>query len=83
LPDKKIGDNSFIFKTSLEIFQLLQKNKVLFVSLISENKQKIRNEAFNEIGICRKAMKSRSITIKDGLGVSESLFFWVSLFREF
>ena len=50
LPDKKIGDNSFIFRVKLDLFQSLQKEKVLFVSLISENKQKIFIDAFKEIG---------------------------------
>ena len=82
LPDKTIGDNSFIFEVAFYLFQSLQKNKVLFVSLVSENKQKILNDASNEIGTCIKAIKIRMIAIKDGLVVNESLFFWVNLFRE-
>ena len=66
----------------LNLFQSLQKNKVLVVSLVSENKQKILNDAFKEIGACIKAIKTRRIAIKDGLVVNESLFLWVSLFRE-
>ena len=82
LPDKKIGDNSFIFKVNLDFYQSLQKNKVLFVSLFSENKQTILNDALKEIGTCRKAMKTRRIGMKDGLLVNESFFFFVNLFRE-
>ena len=82
MPDKKIGDNFFIFKAGLNLLQSLQKNKVLVVSLVSENKQKILNDAFNEIGTCKKAIKTRRIAIKDGLVVNESLFFWVNLFKE-
>ena len=66
----------------LGLFQLLHKNKVLFTSLVSENKQKILNEAFKEIGTCRKVIKTKRIAIKDGLVVKESLFLWVNLFRE-
>ena len=51
LPDKKIGDNSFIFRVRFDLFQSLQKKKALFVALISENKQKIFIDAFKEIGI--------------------------------
>jgi len=51
LPDKKIGDNFFIFKVTLDLSQSLQKNKVLFVLLVSENKQKILIDDFKEIGI--------------------------------
>jgi len=65
-----------------DLFQSLQKEKVLSVSLISENKQKIFIDAFKEIGTWRKAIKTRSIAIKDGLVVDESLFFLVNLFRE-
>jgi len=50
LPDKRIGDNSFIFRVSFDLFQSLQKEKVLFVLLISENKQKMFIDAFKEIG---------------------------------
>ena len=70
------------FKASLDLFQSLQKNKVLVVSLISENKQKILNDAFKEIGTCIKAIKNRRIAITVGLVVNESLFFWVNLFKE-
>tara|TARA_B100000700_G_scaffold143868_1_gene159847 strand:- start:1384 stop:1554 length:171 start_codon:yes stop_codon:yes gene_type:complete len=42
-------------------------NKVLLERLVSENKQIIPNEAFNEIGICINAIKIRRFTIKDGL----------------
>ena len=66
----------------LDLYQSLQKNKVCLVMLVSENKQKILNDAFKEIGTCRKAIKTRSIAIKDGLVVDESLFFLVNLFRE-
>jgi len=66
----------------LYLIQSLQKNIVLFASLVSENKQKILNDACNEIGTCRKAIKARSIAIKDGLVVNESIFFLVNLFRE-
>ena len=48
----------------------------------SVNKPKILNDAFKEIGTCRKAIKIRRIAIKDGLVVDESLFFLVNLFRE-
>ncbi len=82
LPDKNIGDNSFIFKVSLDLLQSLQKNKILLVSLISENEQKIFNDAFKEIGTCRKAITTRRIAIKDGLLVITYLFLWVNLFRE-
>ena len=82
LPDKQIGENSFIFRGKFDLFQSLQKEKVLFVSLISENKQKIFIDAFKKIGTWRKAIKTRSIAIKDGLVVDESLFFLVNLFRE-
>tara|TARA_B100001250_G_scaffold272108_1_gene234965 strand:+ start:295 stop:546 length:252 start_codon:yes stop_codon:yes gene_type:complete len=82
LPDKKIGDNSFIFKVSLDLLQSLQKNKILFVSLVSENKQKILNDAFKEVGTCRKAITTRRIAIKDGLVVNAYLFLRVNLFRE-
>jgi hypothetical protein len=50
LPDKQIGENSFIFRGNFDLFQSLQNEKVLFVSLISENKQKIFIDAFKEIG---------------------------------
>ena len=86
MPDKKIGDNSFIFKASLDLFQSLQKNKVLVVSLFSENKQKILNDAFKEIGTCRQTITTRSIATKDGFDVdfifNDSLFFEVNLFKE-
>ena len=81
-PVKKIGDNSFILKIILGLYQFLQKNKVLFASLGSENKQKILNDACMEIGTCRKAIKTRRIAIKDGLVVNEPLALWVNLFRE-
>ena len=82
MPDKKIGDNSFIFRGKLDLFQSLQKEKVLFISLSSENKQKIFIDAFKEIGTCRKAIKTIRIAVKDGLVVNESPFFFVNLFRE-
>ena len=66
----------------LGFYQFLQKNKLLFVSLVSENKQKILNDAFKEIGTCSKAIKTRRIAIKDGLVVNESLFLLVNLFKE-
>ena len=67
---------------SLELFQSLQKNKVLFGSLVSENKQKILNDDFKEIGTSRKAIKTIRIANKDGLVVDESFFLLVNLFRE-
>ena len=82
MPDKKIGDNFFNFQVRLDLFQSLHKKQVLFVSLVSENKQKILNDACKEIGICRKAIKARRIAIKDGLLVNESLLFLVNLFRD-
>ncbi|WP_269604570.1 hypothetical protein [Prochlorococcus marinus] len=66
----------------MDLYQFLQKNKVLFASPVSENKQKILNDACKEIGTCRKAIKTRRIVFKDGLLVNESLFLWVNLFRE-
>jgi hypothetical protein len=51
LPDKKIGDNTFIFRAILDLFQSLHKEKNLFVSFISENKQKIIIDDFREIRI--------------------------------
>ena len=81
LPDKKIGDNSLIFEISLIFYELLQKNKVLFVSLVSENKQKILIDAFREIGTCRKAIKIKSIVIEVGLVFKDPLFFFVNLLR--
>ncbi len=64
------------------MFQSLQNNKVLFVSLVSENKQKTLNDAFSEIGTSRKVINPKRIAIKDGLVVNEYLFFWVNLLRE-
>ena len=75
MPDKKIGENFLIFKVSLDLYQLLQKNNVLFVSLVSENKQKILNGAFEEIVTCRKAIKTARIAIKYGWVVNDILFF--------
>ena len=49
----------------------MQKNKVLFVSMASENKQKILKDAFNEIGTSRKVIKTSKIAINDGLLVNE------------
>ena len=66
----------------LGLYQSLQKIKVLFVVLASENKQTIVNEAFNEIGTCSKAMHIRRIDINDRFEFDESLFFEVNLFRE-
>tara|TARA_B100000579_G_scaffold181413_1_gene147855 strand:- start:136 stop:387 length:252 start_codon:yes stop_codon:yes gene_type:complete len=82
LPAKKIGDNSLIFELELDLFQSLQKNKVLVVSLVSENKQEISNDAFMDIGTCIKAINTSRTANKDGLVVNESLFFLVNLFRE-
>ena len=81
MPDKKIGGNSFIFQVSLSSYQLLQKNRVLFVSLVSENKQKILKDAFKEIGTCKKTSKTKGIAIKDVLDVNKNLFLLVNLFR--
>jgi len=50
----------------------LQRNKVLLVLLASVSKQKILNEAFNEIGTCSKAIIIRSIDINDGFEFNES-----------
>jgi len=50
----------------LDLFQSLHKNKVFVVSLVSENKQKISNDAFKEIGTCIKAIKTKRIAINDG-----------------
>ena len=40
--------------------------------LASVSKQKILNEAFNEIGTCSKAIIIRSIDINDGFEFNES-----------
>ena len=82
MPDKKIGDSSFIFKVNLDLFQSLQKINELFVSLVSENKHKRFNDALKEIGNCRQAITTRRIAINDDLVVDEFLFFWDSLFIE-
>ena len=82
MPDKKIGGKAFISRSGLGLNQSLQKNKVSVVSLVSENKQIILNDAFNEIGTCRKPIIIRKIAIKDGLVFNESLFFEVNLFRD-
>ena len=74
LPDKKIGGNIFIFKVNFDLYQSLQKNKVLLVFPVSENKEIRLNDACKEIGTCRNAIKTRRIAIKDGLLVNESLF---------
>ena len=66
----------------LDLYQSLQKNKVLLVFPVSENKQTRLNDAFKEIGTCRKAIKTRRIVIKVGLVFDKSLFFEVNLFRE-
>ena len=81
LPDKKIGDNSLIFKVKLYLFQSLQKNKDLFVLLVSENKQKILNDDFNEIGACRTAIKTSRNVVRDGLVIDEAFVFEDNLFR--
>jgi len=60
----------------LDKYQLLQKNKVLFVWLFSENKQKILIDAFKEIATCIKANKARRIAFENGLVVNESIFFF-------
>ena len=50
--------------------------------LVSENNQKIFNDAFKEIGICREAIKNIRIAIKDDVVVNES-FLSVNLFKDF
>ena len=67
---------------SLDLYQSLQKNKVLLALLVSENKQKILNVAFREIGTCSNPINTRSIAIIDGLVFIASLFFAVNLFSE-
>tara|TARA_B100001250_G_C19169564_1_gene516046 strand:+ start:166 stop:399 length:234 start_codon:yes stop_codon:yes gene_type:complete len=66
----------------LDLYQSLQKNKVLFVLLVSESKQTILNEAFKEIGTCIKAINIRRMASNDGSVFNGSLFFEVNLFRE-
>ena len=58
------------------------KSSIGIFCLLSENTQKILNDACRAIGICRKAITTKRIAIKDGLVVNESLFLWVNLFRE-
>tara|TARA_Y100001968_G_scaffold156069_1_gene142577 strand:+ start:478 stop:687 length:210 start_codon:yes stop_codon:yes gene_type:complete len=67
---------------NLDLNQSLQKNKGLLVLLVSENKQRKLNEAFNEIGTCNKAITIRRIAMKEGLLFNESLFLEENLFRE-
>ena len=62
--------------------QLLQKNNVLFALLVSENMQRMLNEAFNEIGTINKAIKIRRLAIKDAWEFDESFFFDENLFKE-
>ena len=81
LPDKKIGDNSLIFEISWVSYESLQKNKVLFVQLVSENEQKILIDAFRDIGTCMKAIKIKSIVIEVGLVFNDLLLFFVNLLR--
>ena len=52
------------------------------MSLGSESKETILNEAFKEIGTCSKAIRIRKTPIDGGLLFNESLFFDVNLFRE-
>ena len=71
-----------MFKVILDLDQPSQKIKVLFVMLVSENKQIILKEAFKAIGTCIKAINIRINAISDGFLLSESLFLEVNLFRE-
>ena len=82
LPDKKIGGSAFIFIVILGLYQSLQINKILFELFVSENKQKIFNEASNEIGTCSEAINTRSIVMMDCWVSAISRFFEVNLFRE-
>ena len=62
------------------------KNKVLFVSLVLENKQRIINDALRDIGTCIKAIKIKNISIKNGSIVNKSFFcqfFWRGLLARF
>ena len=65
----------------LDLYQSLQKNKVLLALLDSENKQTRLNDAFKEIGTCSKAIKIRIIAKKEFLAQDKSLFFEVNLLR--
>ena len=66
----------------LDLFQSLHKEKILFVLLISENKQKIIIDAFREIRTLRIGSKTRSNAIKDVFLVDISQSFLVNLFME-
>tara|TARA_Y100001968_G_C18727984_1_gene423135 strand:+ start:220 stop:390 length:171 start_codon:yes stop_codon:yes gene_type:complete len=55
---------------------------VLVGLLDSENRQISFSVDFKEIGIWSKAMKIRSIAIKEGFVFNLSLFLKVNLFRE-
>ena len=50
--------------------------------LVSENKQIMLNDDFNEIGICNIAINIKRIAIKDCLLFNELLFFEVNLFMK-
>ena len=63
----------------LDLYQSLQKIKVLLVWLAPDNKEKILIEAFNEMGTCSKAINIRRITINDGWVFNKLLFFEVNL----
>jgi len=77
-----MGGKIFILKVILEIYQSLQKNKVLLAFPASENKHTRLNDAFNEIGTCVKTITIRRIAVKDGFVFNEFLFFEVNLFWE-
>tara|TARA_B100000579_G_scaffold188743_1_gene154021 strand:- start:118 stop:354 length:237 start_codon:yes stop_codon:yes gene_type:complete len=77
-----MGGKNCIFKLILDLYQSLQKNKVLLALLASVNKQTRLNDAFNEIGTCIKAITIRSLAIDDGLVLNEFLFLKDNLFRE-
>ena len=64
MPDKKIGDNFFIFRVELDLFQSLHKENILFVLLISKNKQKIIIDALGDLELEELVAKTEVILLK-------------------
>ena len=64
----------------MNLYQSLQKKKVLLVLLVSENKQTRFNDDVMEVGTCIKSIISRMIVIKDGFVFNETPSFEVNLF---
>ena len=68
------------FTVIVDLYQSLQKKKVLLVLLVSENKQTRFNDDVMEVGTCIKSIIIRRIAIIDGFVFTESPFFEVNLF---